>query len=141
MLYEDYFADKPVYPDYKFRRRFRMKRPLFLRIHNAVRDHDSYFVQKRNAAGLLDLSSLQKITSALRILAYGESADRVDEYLRIGESTSILCVKKFAKAVVEIFSDEYLRSPNSDDIVRLLAEGEKRGFRGMLGSIDCMRWK
>jgi hypothetical protein len=34
-----------------------------------------------------------------------------------------------------------LRSPNENDIARLLALGEKRGFPGMLGSLDCMHWK
>ncbi|XP_042966558.1 uncharacterized protein LOC122300160 [Carya illinoinensis] len=47
----------------------------------------------------------------------------------------------FVKAVVSIFSEEYLRKSNNDDIVRLLAVGEKCGFPGMLGSIDCMHWK
>ncbi|XP_004293133.1 PREDICTED: uncharacterized protein LOC101306305 [Fragaria vesca subsp. vesca] len=140
-LYADYFRDQPVFPSHIFRQRFRMKRPLFLRIHNAVVNHDSYFVQKRNAAGVLGLSSLQKITAALRMIAYGTSADQVDEYLQIGESIAIVSLKRFVKAVVEIFGDEYLRSPNNDDIVRLLAIGEQRGFRGMLGSIDCMHWK
>jgi hypothetical protein len=39
------------------------------------------------------------------------------------------------------FSAEYLRSPTQDDIARLLAIGESRGFSGMLGSIGCMHWK
>ena len=43
---------------------------------------------------------------------------------------------------VENFEDEYLRSPNENNITQiLLAFGEKRGFPGMLGSIDCMHWK
>ncbi|XP_047320429.1 uncharacterized protein LOC124924432 [Impatiens glandulifera] len=36
---------------------------------------------------------------------------------------------------------EYLRKPNSDDIVKLLQVGEARGFPRMLGSIDCMHWR
>ena len=40
-----------------------------------------------------------------------------------------------------MFGDEYLRPPNNNDIARLLAIGEQRGFPGMLGSIDCMHWK
>lgn len=40
-----------------------------------------------------------------------------------------------------IFSNEYLRSPNSSGITRLLDNGERRDFLGMLGSIDCMHWK
>jgi hypothetical protein len=90
---------------------------------------------------MLGLSSLQKMTAALRILAYEVAVDSTDEYVKIGESTAVESLKKFVKAVVNIFSEEYLRSPNSNDIVRLLAVNEKRGFLGMLGSIDCMHWK
>lgn len=31
-LYNDYFAENPAYPDYIFRRRFHLQRPLFLQI-------------------------------------------------------------------------------------------------------------
>ena len=87
---------------------------------------------------MLSLSSLQKMTAALRILAYRVAADSTDEYVRIGESIAVESLKKFVKAVVNIFSKEYLRSPNSNDIARLVAVNEKCGFSGMLGSIDCM---
>ena len=50
---------------------------------------DEYFVQKRNAARVLGLSSLQKMTTALRMLAYGVVADFTDEYVRIGEIIAI----------------------------------------------------
>jgi hypothetical protein len=140
-LFRDYFANSPVFPPHLFRRRFRMNRPLFFRLQFALEAHDPYFIQKRNAARTLGLLSLQKMTAALRILAYGVAADSTDEYVRIGESAAIESLKKFVKAVVNIFSEEYLRSPNSNDIARLLTINEKRGFLGMLGSIDCMHWK
>nr|XP_023916280.1 uncharacterized protein LOC112027863 [Quercus suber] len=140
-LYLDYFADTPVYPPKLFRRRFRMSRSLFLRIQSAVETYEPYFIQKRDNAQKLGLSSLQKITAALRMLAYGVAADFMDEYVRIGESTAIESMKKFVKAVVDIFSKEYLRSPNNEDIARLLVNGERRGFPRMLGSIDCMHWR
>ena len=81
------------------------------------------------------------MTVALRILAYGIAADSTDEYVRIRESTAVQSLKKFVKVVVNIFSEEYMRSPNSNDIARLVAVNEKRGFLEMLGSIDCMHWK
>ncbi|XP_028085565.1 uncharacterized protein LOC114286576 [Camellia sinensis] len=81
------------------------------------------------------------MTAALRMLAYGITADYMDEYLRIEESTALKSLKKFVKAIVVIYSDKYLRSPNNDDISRLLAVGESRDFPRMLGSIDCMYWK
>ena len=140
-LFLDYFAPTPVYPHTLFRRRFQMKRSLFLRIQSKVEAHDSYFVQKRNSANKLGLSSLQKITVALRMLAYGVSGDLMDEYVRIGETIAMGSLKKIVAAVVDIFSEEYLRSPNNENIARLLAHGENRGFLGMLGSIDYMHWK
>ncbi|RWR76326.1 putative nuclease HARBI1 [Cinnamomum micranthum f. kanehirae] len=118
-----------------------MRKPLFLRIVNAVEAHDPYFQQKRNCAGSLGLSALQKVTAAVRMLAYGVAADAVDDYVRIAESTSIESLKKFVQAIIDVFGNEYLRTPNTADICRLLSEGERRGFPGMLGSIDCKHWK
>ncbi|KAG6498883.1 hypothetical protein ZIOFF_038633 [Zingiber officinale] len=60
----------------------------------------------------------------------------MDGYVRIGETTTIKSMKFFDKAVISIFGDEYLRSPNCNDIARLLTVGEKRRFPSMLGSID-----
>ena len=140
-LYRDYFAEPPIYPLNLFRRRFRMNRTIFLRILFMVENYDPYFVQTKNAVGIMGLSSLQKMTATIRMLAYGVAVDAVDDYVRIGESTAIESLKRFVRAVVAIFSNEYLRSPNNDDIARLLAMGTNRGFPGMLGSIDCMHWK
>jgi hypothetical protein len=146
-LYEDYFSDAPTYGPTFFRRRFvndpflfvrhfcasswvrlilitffrfRMSRSLFLRILQAVEQHDDYFVQKRDRIKRLGLSPLQKITTAFRMLTYGVAADATDDYIRIAESTAIESLKRFVKAIVEIFGDEYLRSPNDNDTARLL---------------------
>ena len=60
-----------------------MSRSLFLSIKSNLEEKDEYFVQKRNAAGVFGLSSLQKMTAALRMLAYGVAADFIDEYVRM----------------------------------------------------------
>jgi hypothetical protein len=65
-LYRDYFSDCPAYPDKFFRRSFRMRRTLYLRIAQTVKEHDTYFVQIRNVAGAFELSCLQKVTTAYR---------------------------------------------------------------------------
>ena len=98
-----------------------MRRPVFLRIMKAVEEHDDYFVQKRNAAGVLGLSCLQKVVAAFRMLAYGVPTDALDEYICIGESTALEALIKFVVAVVEVFGPEYMRRPNAQDTARLLA--------------------
>jgi hypothetical protein len=69
-LYRDYFSKRPTYPDKFFRRHFRMRHSLFLRIARAVEEHDNYFVQRRNDVGALNFSCLQKVTAAYSQLAY-----------------------------------------------------------------------
>jgi hypothetical protein len=118
-----------------------MSRDLFCRIPYAVEAHDPHFVQRRDGSTKFSFTSLQKITATLRMLAYGVTTDFMDEYLKMGEATVLKSLKRFVQAVISVFSEEYLRSPNNEDITRLLAEGKNRGFSGMLGSIDCMPWK
>ncbi|RWR84607.1 putative nuclease HARBI1 [Cinnamomum micranthum f. kanehirae] len=43
-------------------------------------------------------------------------------------STSIESLKMFVQAIIDVFGNEYLRTPNNVDICRLLSEGERRGF-------------
>jgi hypothetical protein len=75
------------------------------------------------------------------MLAYGGSADRSDEYIRMGESTILETVSKFTRTIVEKYGHIYLRQPNAEDIARLLHIAKERGFPRMLGSIDCMHWE
>ena len=66
-----------------------MSKRLFFRIHDAVlRAHPDYFIQKADCTGRMGLSSFQKMTAALRILAYAIPADGLDENLRMAESTA-----------------------------------------------------
>ncbi|XP_074269509.1 protein ANTAGONIST OF LIKE HETEROCHROMATIN PROTEIN 1-like [Silene latifolia] len=140
-LYNDYFSTTPVYPDHIFRRRFRMRKELFCRIVDALVNHTTYFQQRVDAAKVKGLSPLQKCIAAIRILAYGTPADAIDEYIKIGETTTIECFFKFCTAIIEVFGEQYMRKPNANDVQRLLKMHEEcHGFPGMLGSLDCMHW-
>jgi hypothetical protein len=66
------------------------------------------------------------------MLAYGISGDFMDEYLRIAENNATQCLQYFVKSVISIYSNKYLRSPNSNDV------NTRRGFPRMLRSINCM---
>ncbi|XP_057771099.1 uncharacterized protein LOC130990889 [Salvia miltiorrhiza] len=139
-LHADYFDENPVYPDNIFRRRFRMRRALFLRIVNAFAS-DPYFQQRTDALGRPGFTPLQKCTVVVRMLANGGAANQYDKYLRIAESTSLDCLRRFSRAIIQLFGAEYLRRPTSADCQRLLAMHEaKHGFLEMLGSLDCKHW-
>jgi hypothetical protein len=91
-LMEDYFATEPTYNAEKFRRRFRMRRHLVLRVVDAVVEVDDYFAFKKDATGKPGAQPLQKVTAALRMLAYGAAADQLDEWIRLGKSTILECL-------------------------------------------------
>jgi hypothetical protein len=87
LLYSDYFADNAINTPKEFRRRFRMKKDLFMKIVQGVREYDDYFKYKKDCTGKWGFTSVQKCTAALRCIAYGSPDTSVD-YLRMIESTS-----------------------------------------------------
>jgi hypothetical protein len=128
-LFNDYFSANPVYTDDQFRRRFRMRRHVFLRIVEALGNHDDYFKTRIDVVHRVGLSPLQKCTAALRLLAYGVPADNLDDYVRIGESTAMECLERFVTGVHTIFGPQYLRMPNNEDTERLLKIGRHVDFQ------------
>lgn len=74
------------------------------------------------------------------MLAYGTSADQLDELVWMDKSAIVDTEKYFCKAVTRLYGAEYLRSPNANDLRLLMTKNKERGFPGMIGSIDCMHW-
>jgi hypothetical protein len=94
----------------------------------------------QDCCGQIGLSTHQKLTAAIRQLAYGTSADSLDECVRIGETTALQTLKYFVQNIIEMYAAEYLRPPNHKELKLILSENEERGFPGCVGSIDGMHW-
>ncbi|KAH1233636.1 hypothetical protein GmHk_09G026036 [Glycine max] len=107
-------------------------------MENALSNRYPYFQIRFDAFGRNGLSSLQKCTAKIHILAYGSPGYIVDGYVRISKSITVECLKSFVRGVNEIFGNNYLRRPNNNNINRLLQIGETHGFSCMLDFIDCM---
>jgi hypothetical protein len=88
----------------------------------------------------MGFSPFPKISAAMRVIAHGIPADYTDEYLCIGVQTTMDCVRMFAKMVIKLYGETYLRALDEQDTKRLMEINEKRGWPGMLGSLDCMHW-
>ncbi|XP_024164645.1 uncharacterized protein LOC112171740 [Rosa chinensis] len=140
-LLKDYFVERPVYDEVGFRRLYRMQKHVFQRIMEDLCNFDSFWGQKADATGKMGLLPEQKMTGALRMLAYGAAADQCDEITRMGASTALECLKKFCRQVEFLYGGWFLRPLNPADLYRLLNRGQRRGFPGMIESIDCMHWE
>ncbi|XP_074351422.1 uncharacterized protein LOC141690529 [Apium graveolens] len=113
-LMEDYFVDRPIFSEGDFRR-------------SSL--HSRFLLASKSRCGwIIGVATPTKMTVALRMLAYGAAADQCAEICRMGELTTLECMKKICEQVEGIFGKEYLRAPTPADLRRLLARGKQRGF-------------
>nr|XP_043633098.1 uncharacterized protein LOC122604276 [Erigeron canadensis] len=94
-LMHDYFDDQPRYNARLFRKKFRMTKPLFMRIVGDLEARYPYFQTRYDRAGRRGFAGVQKCTSAIRQLAYSMNSDFLDEYLQMPERTSREACLKF----------------------------------------------
>ncbi|XP_071680459.1 uncharacterized protein [Lolium perenne] len=92
----------------------------------ACEANSNYLKHRRNATWVMGFSAFQKISAAMRFIAYGIPANYTEEYLRIGEDTTSESVRMFARLIIKLFGPTYLRAPNEDDIKHLMEINEKR---------------
>jgi hypothetical protein len=62
---------------------------FFLSIIHKLCETSPYFSEKYDATGRVDLIALQKCITDMRQLAYGMTTDTIDEYLKLGKSTTL----------------------------------------------------
>ena len=75
-----------------------------------------FFVKFIDLLGQLGISGLNQATAALRMLAYGNAADALDENLEISKSTALKSLMKFVDTVIKCFEETYFRNlPNLSD--------------------------
>lgn len=99
------------------------------------------FDQKRDALNKEGIHPRLRVTAALRMLAYGSTADAQDKYLQILDDSVLLSMKAFCERVVDVFGAEYRREPTEDDLMRIMRINAARGFPGCVGSIDCQHYE
>jgi len=142
-ILRDYFGldgSPPVYEDADFERRFWVPRSVFLRIYHAVKGRP-FFAQRINATGKPQAHPLQKVVAAFRVIAYGETPDRADEYVRLSAPTIAMSVRELLRFIVDEFGPEYLRPPAPAELERILERNAQRGLPGCMGSLDCSHWE
>ena len=95
---------------------------------NDVTEHDSFFVQKCECSGKLELSNIQKCLAAIKILGYGITLDTMDQYVCISESTTRDSMKHFVKAIHEVYEATYLKKPTQEDLLQQMEINRHRGW-------------
>ena len=111
-----------------------MRKPILLRIVEALGNHYKYFMLGYDALGRRGLTSVTKChyshANIGLYLGLYMSVDCVDEYLKISKSTTSDCLK--------IFYSGKTRKPTLADVNHLLEGAEAYDLLGSLGNIDCM---
>jgi len=81
------------------------------------------------------------MVAAFRVLAYGESYDLADEYVRLSRSTIEVATKKLIEFIVEEWEPVYLWPPKDKEVKRMLERNAARGMPECVGSLDCSQWE
>lgn len=75
------------------------------------------------------------------MIAYDFAADYVHLKIGIPHLRAIICLKWFCDIVTQRFESQHPRNSTKDDIARILSNYGRRGFPGMLHSIEGSKIK
>jgi hypothetical protein len=141
MIIRHYFSgEDSLYDEGTFEKRYTCPRHVIMCIYEAVHGHDP-FILKTLPNGQLGIRPLVRFTACMRMLKYGDNADRLDEHLQISESEAARSLPLFCRLVVDKFKDQYLNQcPSDEDKERSVELMRRRGFPGCFGSWDCKHY-
>ena len=127
----------------EFHRRWSMSRRMFEKIHSEITDpqHGSnFFMRGADAAGKFGFSSHQRLFAALRQLCNGTATDQIQGIVNIPNQSSRNSLREFCEWCAKFYGHIIMGEWTDEELREALAVNTKRGFPGMIGSIDCKHW-
>ena len=135
----------PIFKDSSFEMFFRFLRTRVQRIvEDVMRDGLPFYAYQVDATGRKGASLESKILLPLKTFACGTAKHAFSDYFQMSKALASKCCEEFANMMRCIYSEEYLRIPDANDLKSITKlRQEVHGVRGMFGSLDCMhtRWK
>ncbi|XP_068308661.1 uncharacterized protein [Pyrus communis] len=110
-----------------------MRCHVFERLLRDVQQVNPYFRQKQDKAGRHGFSPHQKVTVALRMMAYGSPTNSMDEIHSMSESTCLHTLVQLCDTIVQVYKNKYLHEPSQEDLNQLLHKAENCGFPSIYG--------
>lgn len=83
-IYTAYFVENCIYSEKQLEWRFRLPSAVFENVFDRVKD-SSFLKRKMNALDEGGIHPLQRVTAAMRMLAYCHAADAMDGYTRTAD--------------------------------------------------------
>jgi hypothetical protein len=83
-----------------------------VKIVEACEANSQYFIARRNAAGLLGFSPYQKISAAMRVIAYGIPTDYADEFFYDNVGSSVKPTRNPDE--IQAFLETYRNTENAE---------------------------
>jgi len=71
------------------------------------------------------------------VFAYGEAADRADEYVRLSRTVIAKSTKFLMEFIVKRWGPTYRRRPNQDELNTIMKRNKERGMTRGVSSLDC----
>jgi hypothetical protein len=93
-----------------------MRRSLFLQILEILGEHSLYFTLRNYSFNSNGLSPIKKCTVDLYMLAYNNIVDSLDDYIKLGKSLVLECLKHLCRGVISYFGEEYSHRTTIDDL-------------------------
>ncbi|XP_026453707.1 uncharacterized protein LOC113355136 [Papaver somniferum] len=110
-MMHQYFNFRCTYGPKKFKGRFALPRPLFLRILEQVCDYDHDFRQKTDACGIPVHSPYMKMVAVMKHFSKGIVPDSLDDYTQMAACTIYFYAKKFMDAIIWIYTCAWRACP------------------------------
>jgi Plant transposon protein len=144
-LRRDYLSSVPIFDGREFNTMFRISRSRFQRImEDFGATGDQFYLSNEDAFGRIGACFEAKLLLPLKCMAYGVPPHCFRDYFHMSTTLARKCCIHFDRKMREVYIEEYLRCPDSQDIVNInKLHKTVHHVDGMFGSLDCMHtyWK